>query len=291
MKSFYHWCSKGLKNDLFFTNDREFIAGMNRIAACYLYCMERGRPVRIVAFCLLNNHFHFVLYGEEEDTILFMNHYWLLTAIWIQNHRKERLHGRVELGHWKAETRESVRDKVVYTMRQTLEAGLQVTPQAYPWCSARLMYNNNESVMETSGKMAEMGVREKRRKFFTMRDFPHDWSVLPNGMIWPGCYTDTVLAHKLFSGVKDFMFSMNNGNVDREVNVEIMAEMPSIPDTEVKHRAESLARSLFGRQRISSCPAEERIRIASMLRKELHCGHKQLARIVMMREEDLRKTV
>ena len=40
---------------------------MNRIAVCYLYCLEKGRPVRIVAFCLLNNHFHFVLYGNEEE--------------------------------------------------------------------------------------------------------------------------------------------------------------------------------------------------------------------------------
>jgi len=133
MKRYYHWCCKGLKNDLLFLNDEEFIAGTNRIAVCLLYCRQKGRPVIVISYSLLNNHFHFVLYGSEEDTAFFMNHYVLLTGKWIRCHRGERLHGKLELGHWDAENLDQRRKKVIYTLRQTLEAGLQLTPQAYPW--------------------------------------------------------------------------------------------------------------------------------------------------------------
>lgn len=291
MKQYYHWCCKGVKNDLIFTDKQEFIAGMNRIGVCLLHCRSKKRSVTVVAFCLLNNHFHFVLYGEEQDTSFFMDHYILLTSRWIQHHRGNRLHGRLELGHWPAVSWEHLLNKLVYTLRQTLEAGIQVTPQGYPWCSARLMFNNNDFLMETGKNAADLSVRERRNIIYSKIVLPGDWIILNDGMIWPGCYTDIALAQSLFSGVKDFMYCMNNGNIDREVNGIMMEERPSIPDTEIRDKANSLSKTLFGRRGVGACSAEERIQIARFLRKDLHCGHKQLARVVMMEETDLKRLV
>lgn len=291
MKKFFHWCSRGLTADLLFANEQEFIAGMNRIAVCYLYCLKKGRPVRIVAFCLLNNHFHFVLYGSEEDTTMFMEHYKMLTLQRIRYHRQERLHSEIELGHWPAQDPGHAREKVVYTLRQTLEAGLRITPQGYPWCSARLMFNDNSYVLGTCRTMGELSQRTVQKTINSEIRPPFAWHVLGNGMIWPGDYTDLQIAEGMFMGVKDFMFSLNNGNVDKAVLAEMSPETPSLPDTEVRDKAESFARGLFGRKGISACTATERVRIAGFLHKELHCGYKQLARVVRMNEGDLRKTV
>lgn len=291
MNRFFHWCCKGLTSDLLFENEQEFIAGMNRIAVCYLYCLEKGRPVRIVAFCLLNNHFHFVLYGSEEDTELFMEHYKMLTLQWIRYHRQERLHGEIELGHWPARNPEHAREKVVYTLRQTLEAGLRITPQGYPWCSARLMFNDNSYILKTTKTANQVSGRFIQTILFSKISLPSAWRILSNGMIWPGEYTDVQIAEGMFMGVKDFMFCMNNGNIDKAVLAEISAQAPSLPDVEVKDKAESLTRDLFAKKRISECSAEERVAIARFLRHELHCGHKQLARIVRMDEVELRRTI
>lgn len=290
-KFFFHWCSRGLTADLLYANTQEFIAGMNRIAVCWLYCMQKGRLVRIVAFCLLNNHFHFVLYGTEEDTVLFMEHYRMLSLQWIRNHRQERLHGIIELGHWPATNAEKVRTKVVYTLRQTLEAGLQITPQGYPWSSARLMFNDNSFILDTAKTVKELSGRAVQRVTNSKEIFPSSWRILSNGMIWPGEYVEVKLAENLFSGVKNYMFSLNSSNADKEVLAEINNDIPSLPDTEVKDTAESLAKGLFGKKRVSECSAEERIGIARYIRQELHCGYKQLARIVRMNEEDLRRII
>lgn len=291
MKQYYHWCSRGLKHDLLFSGRQEFIAGMNRIGTCYLHESRKGAQIKIVAFCLLNNHFHFVLQGTEEETSEFMSYYRLQTCRWIRKHRGERLHETIEIGHWPASTAEKLREKVVYTLRQTLEAGLRITPQGYPWCSARLMFNDNSCLLDAAGSVSELSGRKASRLFHTNASVPADWKVLSDGMIWPGAYTDVLLAEGFFSGVKDFMFCMNNGNIDRAVNNDMMLEKPSIPDAEIKDKAEALAKGLFGRGRLSECPAGERLAIARYLRKELHCGHKQLARIVRMQEDDLRKMI
>ena len=291
MKKFSHWCSKGLTIDLLFASEQEFIAGMNRIAVCYLYCLEKGRPVRIVAFCLLNNHFHFVLYGAEEDTEMFMEHYKMLTLQWIRNHRAERLHESIELGSWLARNPGHAREKVVYTLRQTLEAGLRITPQGYPWCSARLLFNDNSYILGTAKMANQMSGRLIQSILFSKISLPPSWRILSNGMIWPGEYTDIQTAEGMFMGVKDYMFCLNNGNVDKAVLAEMSPEAPSLPDNEVRDKAESLARGLFGRKGLSSCAADERVKIAGFLRKEFRCGYKQLARIVRMNEVDLRKTI
>ena len=291
MNRFFHWCSRGLTADLLFANEQEFIAGMNRIAVCYLYCLDKDRPVRIVAFCLLNNHFHFVLYGAEEDCELFMEHYKMLSLQWIRYHRQERLHSEIELGHWPAYRPEIIKEKVVYTLRQTLEAGMRLTPQGYPWCSARLMFNDNSYLLETAKTAEEHSRRTIQKRLSSEILLPSYWKILADGTVWPGHYTDVQLAENIFAGVRDFMFSLNNGNVDKAVLAEMSPGAPSLPDTEVRDKAESFARGLFGRKGISACTATERIRIAGYLRKDLHCGHKQLARIVRMNEQDLRKSI
>ena len=70
MKGYYHVSSHGLeKNDIFKTKE-DFIRGMNDIALCVL-----GYDVSILAFCLMSNHFHFVLYGTLEECRSFSEEY------------------------------------------------------------------------------------------------------------------------------------------------------------------------------------------------------------------------
>ena len=60
---YFHLCSKGWEEDLIFSCREEFIHGMNMVA-----CSVDRLGVRLLAFCLMNNHFHFIL-GEEIDKV------------------------------------------------------------------------------------------------------------------------------------------------------------------------------------------------------------------------------
>jgi REP element-mobilizing transposase RayT len=70
-KHFYHFATKGLEDDILFGSVEGFIAGMNRIALC-LCRLGKEHLVIVICFCLMDNHVHFILYGTEEDCILFM---------------------------------------------------------------------------------------------------------------------------------------------------------------------------------------------------------------------------
>lgn len=73
-KHFYHFATKGLEDDILFGSVEGFIAGMNRIALC-LCRLGKEHLVIVICFCLMDNHVHFILYGTEEDCILFMENY------------------------------------------------------------------------------------------------------------------------------------------------------------------------------------------------------------------------
>ena len=70
MKGYYHVSSHGLEKNDIFKSREDFIAGMNDIAICIL-----GFDIQILCFCLMSNHFHFLLYGTSEECRRFADEY------------------------------------------------------------------------------------------------------------------------------------------------------------------------------------------------------------------------
>ena len=69
-----------MKNIIFSSNE-DYIYGMNAIAICKIQYID----VKILAFCLMNNHVHFILDCEKDDGLLFMKHYKLLIGKSLKN--------------------------------------------------------------------------------------------------------------------------------------------------------------------------------------------------------------
>ena len=69
-KGYFHVSSHGLETNDIFKSRQDFIRGMNDIALSVL-----EYDVCILAFCLMSNHFHFVLYGTLEECRRFAEEY------------------------------------------------------------------------------------------------------------------------------------------------------------------------------------------------------------------------
>ena len=61
MKKYYHVCSLGLEKNLLFSDDQDFVTGVNDIAISLLKF-----DIKLICYCLMSNHFHFILYGEKQ---------------------------------------------------------------------------------------------------------------------------------------------------------------------------------------------------------------------------------
>ena len=70
MENHWHICTDGLEKNVIFKSDTDYIYGMNSIPVC-----AAGNQVTILAFCLMSNHVHFIVHGEEDNCRKFITQY------------------------------------------------------------------------------------------------------------------------------------------------------------------------------------------------------------------------
>lgn len=287
MKWYFNACSKGLESEILFTSEKEFIAGMNRIAVCSLLSKKDGNEVIVIAFCLMDNHWHFILYGNEDACWRFVRRYKKLTSMWITEHRGTPLIEVPGIGLWPIPN-EKIVDKITYVLRNPVAAGMGIHPAAYRWSSATLMFSKANSAFWGKRNTEEISMKGKRRIAYTRQMLPDSWTVGPDSMIWPGNYVNFKIAERFYGALGKYMFAMNNSNVDKDTEMEMLDGGPSIADGEIKLKALSLAEKEFGKKTINECSVLERVAIARSLKKEYGCNSKQLARVVQVNPKELK---
>lgn len=287
MKWYFHTCSKGLESEILFASEKEFIAGMNRIAVCYLLSKKDGDEVLVIAFCLMDNHWHFILYGTEEACWRFVRRYKKLTSMWITEHRGIPLVEAPILGVWPIPN-EKIADKIAYVLRNPVAAGMGIQPAAYRWSSASLMFSQAKPGKWGRRNTENISMKGKRRIGYTRQQLPDSWVVGPDSLIWPGNYVSIRIAERFYGALGKFMFALNNSNVDKDAEMEMMDGGPSIVDGEIKAKALALAQNDYGKRSINDCNSFERVAIAKTLKKEFGCNAKQLARVVQVNLQELK---
>lgn len=130
---YYHCATKGFDHSVLFADTREFIAGMNRIGICLATLQETAKII-VIAFCLMDNHIHFILYGTREDCNRWMSLYHRLTMIWQKKHRNsDSVDELWEYDAWQIMDQEDLKEKIAYVFRNPTVARMGVVPGGYRW--------------------------------------------------------------------------------------------------------------------------------------------------------------
>lgn len=128
----YHVISRGNRRATVFHNRADYLS--------FTDLMKRACdriPMRVVSYCLMPNHFHFVVWPyQDQDLSKWMQ--WLLTAHVRRHHRVNETDGRVWQGRFKAFPIQSDRHLLTvmrYVERNPLRANLVDTAGDWPWSS------------------------------------------------------------------------------------------------------------------------------------------------------------
>jgi putative transposase len=133
LPGYYHLTARGNNKRRIFVDDRDrllFIALLNRTARRYGWT--------ILAFCLMNNHYHLVMHIDDRGMskgMCELNGTYAL--LFNANHgRINHLFGK---RYWSDElrTERRVRRACRYVVRNPVEAGVVDSPDAYIWSSYR----------------------------------------------------------------------------------------------------------------------------------------------------------
>ena len=158
---------------------------MNVIAQAANLFLDR---VIIMAFAVMNNHFHFIISGEVEDIQGFF--------AFIVKRLSRRI---MEITGLKLQIKEvkdllSLRNNIIYVNRNGYVANPNHTPFSYPWGTGRYYYNE----CPVDGVVGDKSITELRILFKGRApQLPDDWR-LCKGYVTPDSYCSIRFGMGLF---------------------------------------------------------------------------------------------
>ena len=283
-RHYYHAATKGLEDDVLFICKEHFVAGMNRVGFCRI--LVPG--VIVIAFVLMDNHVHFILYGTYSDCMNFMSEYRRLTEIWLLHNCPEGKKKAWAYDCWMIPNKEKLQEKICYVLRNPLSAGMNVLPTSYCWGSGPLMFSGKSQIWPKIRPIGEMTVYATRKFFGTKLRIPSDWMMTDDGLIWPGSYVDYRRAEMAFGGIIGFMYEQNRKNEDL-INQEMYGSEISISDSDAIAILVARSESEFGMRDLQLLTIPQRLDLCRLVRKSHGINYKQLGRILHIKSADMKK--
>lgn len=285
MKGYYHISSHGLEKNDIFKNREDFISGMNDIAICV-----SGFDVSILCFCLMSNHFHFVLYGTLTECRHFAEEYKRRCAM-----RMRLLGGEVqamrnvEVQIAGIDSHEYLENAIVYVLRNPIAAGVRVMPYHYPWSSIALYFNGGKTY--EGEKLNGMSERKRFRILKSRVPVPDSYVVDSQGMIPLSCYVDFESVEKAFRHPSRLIAALAR-KIENDVELRLgIAENVCMTDQEILTQMKELIKVEFRKESIAQLLMEQRIKLCLMLKRNCKAGVKQIARVTHLDPEIVAKIV
>ena len=276
---YFHICTEGRKLSWMFQDDDDFIAGINRIGLCYL---KTG--VIVMAYVLMDNHVHFVLYGTMLQCKQFINTYKRLTGIWILNKYGIRDYLRLlPTEIIRIESEESLLNTIAYLDRNPLMAGYKYMHGEYPWGSSRYAFKDISTLTLSKDGFKPISTltRRKQRELLNSKVlFPDEWLINDSGMIHPLSFLNI---NKLEACYKSpmrysyFLAKKLEGIVEQELE---HSRKLFIPDKDLRPIVAEIIRSNFGNKNLQQLDVNERLFIAKKLRHNYASTIKQISRMI-----------
>ncbi|MCR5560713.1 MAG: hypothetical protein K6F58_02735 [Bacteroidales bacterium] len=253
---------------------KDFIKAVQIIAWCSLHF-----NVEVLAFALMNSHFHFVLRGTQEDCQAFGEKVMQLLLLYVNRIRERKLYmpSAVMVSTKEITGERYLKTLICYVLRNPVDAGFKYDPREYEWSSARLYFSGNH---ERGRAFSELNVSERRR-LSDRHEFPGDWTVSPEGIIDYENFVNYGMVESLFGGIRGMLVFMAIKRTEVEqMNYQCeKSNLNRLSDEELLNAAVELAAH-------SHLPRPERmddgrkLLLAQRLRGKYGAGKKQLARIL-----------
>lgn len=280
----WHFCTDGNCVDRIFTDKDDFIWGMNRI-----FVVVKKYRVVILAFCLMDTHVHFILYGNFNECNKFIHNYLRITSMQISHrHGEKKKLLRLPVRHQCIDTEFYLKTAICYVIKNAPVGGIASNSYDYPWGSGALYFRDGGNWCSPAWKIpyladtvvfGELNVLE-RRELLCSRDidFPDDTLII-DGLVFPGEYTAYRIVERIFRTHKSFNFFLCRSKEEDIESKEGVLSRLSIPIQEMRQHRNDICRELFHSNSIRTLDIQQRIRLARTLRSRFNSSTKQICRL------------
>ena len=271
---YWHLYSSPLTDCLLFRNGKDKKFFLNRLALCLL-----THNIKIYAYCLMDNHIHLLISGEESDIESF---FLDLKRAYGKYVAQDTSAGEVDLTKFNHSKRvitgeDDFRGVVAYILRNPSAAGM-CSPIAYKWSSAFLYFNPWLSLF-SGVTLKEYGKGKALKEFGTRMDIPESYTII-DGVLSPIVWCDYKKVEQLFGRSQEFFKLLFKWGIeDEEESKMVKAELNGFTDSELRSKVEEFC-SIHGVSQISELSAGEIKNLVSIARVRWKASKKQIERVL-----------
>lgn len=275
MKTMEYWLvsTEHLEDRLWFRDAEDFKAAMNFVAI--LGCVL---GMDILAFVLMSNHVHFVIRGNREKVLEYVNEFKRRYSIYL-SHRygvKEFLR-RNDAHLLLIEGAEALERAIAYVQMNPVAAGICAHPTQYLWGTGNAFFNQVQPV----GKpLADIPNRPRMRMLHSECDMlPPDWTVGGEGFILPHNYLNIKAVEACFRTAKRMNYFLNTSSKAKKRMDMAEENLPAFRDQVILAALPDLCRSLFQKNDFQELAGAEQTELLRQLRYRFSSNVNQLARV------------
>lgn len=280
-KSYYLVTTEHLKKGLWFRDDEDYKVGMNYVAiVSFVY------GVMVLAFVLMSNHVHFVLYCTEEKAWAFINEFKADCSRFLSlkyGIRDLLRRNRVSIQRISPDD-ESFERAVAYTQMNPSAANICLHPTGYPWGTGSLFFDARP-VKGT--RLENMSRNTIRNRLHTKRFLPAEWLLGEDGYILPESYVPITLVESIFRTPKRMDYFLRSSSKAKKREEFKGNELPSFRDQVLYTALPDLCRTLFGKNVVSELNGEQRLELIRQLSRRFSADVRQIARVTSIPMEDV----
>lgn len=272
-----------LEDSLWFRDNEDFKVGMNYVAV-----QVALSKVTVLAFILMSNHVHFILYGTREEVLAFIHAYKMRCSRHLRNKYglKETLRRNgVDVREIPLEE-DTLERTIAYVQMNCVAANICSHPSQYSWGCGNAFF----SAAQPGGtRLGDISARSKRRLLHCAVDLPDGWGMGSEGYILPECYLNVKYVEELFRTPRRMNFFLQNSSKARKRIESGEADLPSFRDQTVVAALPDLCRTLFGKPSFGELADAEQAEALRQLRFRFSCNADQLARVTGLTYEEVAK--
>ncbi len=263
-----------LEDGLWFREEDDFKVGMNYVAVQVLLS-----GVVVLAFVLMSNHVHFVLYGTRAEVLDFINGYKMRYSHYLRHKYglQEFLRNNgLDLMEIPEDEPEALEKVIAYVHMNSVAANICQHASQYPWGSGGAFFDPNPAKGRPLG---DLSLRARRRVLHCSHDLPDRWILGDGGYILPSSYLNVRFVEELFRSPHRMNYFLNNSSKARKQIRPGAPEPPSFRDQTILAVMPDLCRTLFGKKTFADLSADEQKEILRQLRFRFCANVNQLARV------------
>lgn len=278
MKAFYLVTTEHLEDGVWFREEEDFVVGMNYVAV-----QASISEVIVLAFILMSNHIHFILYGEYEEVLAFVNGLkarYSQYLSWKYRIRDFLRRNDVNVSRIDPEEPEALERAIAYVQMNCVAANICAHPSQYPWGTGNSFFRADRVFQNAGIPLSSLSKRAIGRLIHSSHsDLSPEWRVSEAGYIAPESYVAVKTVENIFRRPDRMNYFLNTSSKAKRRLEAIDEHIPAFRDQAIINAMPDLFQSLFRKKSFRDLSASEQTEALRQIRFRFSSNVHQMARV------------